>query len=146
MSQKRSLRNVRLTKDFHYRYLGLWVMITVALMLASNTVLFLWIHEHFLGVDNIVSDLHTTYIELKNWVLFGLLVESIAFAIGIVALAKLTAHRIAGPYIQLQKTFDAIRDGKLDARLHFREYDNLDHVAKSFADMMDALSKSKRDV
>lgn len=145
MSQKRSIRNLSLTKDYHYRYLGLWVIITVSLMLSSNIVLFLWLQEHFLGLESIVSDLHTSYIELKNYVIFGLVIESIAFATGIVALAKLTAHRIAGPYIQLQKTFDAIRDGQHDARLHFRKYDNLDHVAKSFNDMMDVLSKSKRD-
>lgn len=141
MKKNRSLRNIHLTKDFHFRYLGLWVAITMGLMVCSNVVLFLWIQEHFMGLRSILSDSHIRYIEFKNYLLMALLLETLIFGVGVLLLAKLTAHRIAGPYIRLHKTFEDVRGGKLETRLQFRDYDGLDHVADSFNAMMESLTR-----
>ncbi|MDA0578266.1 MAG: methyl-accepting chemotaxis protein [Verrucomicrobia bacterium] len=142
---QRSIRNVNLTLQYHYRYLGLWIVLCLAFMLGMHFFVYLWIQDRFAGVESVISDLHVAYIELQNYVVAGLAFATVVASIGIVALAKLTAHRIAGPYIHLQRTFDSIRDGHLEERLHFRDYDKLDHIAKSFNSMMDAVAKTKHD-
>lgn len=141
MQHKRSLRNLRLTKDFHFRYLGLWIIICMTLLVAVNVTLFLWVSAHFSGMRSILSGSHTKFIEFREYIMYALFIEMCIFGIGLVALAKLTAHRIAGPYIRLQRTFDSIREGNSELRLSFRDYDGLDHVAESFNQMMETVSK-----
>lgn len=141
MNHHRKYRNLALTKEFHFRYLGLWAVIAVALMCTNNITLFLWIQEHFASSQSILSPEYQLFDLLKNRLIVALIIETIIFSIGIVALARLTAHRIAGPYIRLRRTFEAIRDGNPDLRLRFRDYDNLDPVAKAFNEMMDAFHK-----
>lgn len=142
-SSKRSLSNLKLTSEFHFKYLGLWVVITLALMVSNNIVLFLWIQEHFLEALSALSPMHVRFIEMKNTIVTALVVETILFGVGVIFLAKLTAHRIAGPYIRLQKTFDAVRSGNAKARLKFRDYDSLEFLAEAFNGMMDDVSTGK---
>lgn len=56
-----------------------------------------------------------------------------------VALGVLTAHRVAGPHINLQRTFETIAEGDFDRRLKFRTEDKLDEVEGAFNTMMDTL-------
>ncbi len=60
---------------------------------------------------------------------------------GLAGLAYVTARRVAGPYEALKRTFDKIKNGDLDERLHFRSHDGLEQLAASFNDMMDGLPK-----
>jgi len=143
MQSNRSIRNVGLTRDYHFRYLGLWAAVAMSLVVCCNVVLFLWIQEHFMGIGDILSDGHIRVVEFQNYLVGALIIETLVFGIGIVALAKLTAHRIAGPYLRLRRTFELVRDGKLDTRLSFRDYDHLDDVAKTFNEMLDALINRK---
>ena len=38
---------MKLTRKYHFRYMGLWIMITVCLLLILNIVLYLYIHERW---------------------------------------------------------------------------------------------------
>ena len=60
---------------------------------------------------------------------------------GMLTLAMLTAHRIAGPYIALKQTFKAIKEGDLDCRLSFRGYDQLSEVEDAFNQLMNDLQR-----
>ena len=44
----------------------------------------------------------------------------------------MTGHRIAGPYIRLNAAFDELRNGNLDYRVKFRDYDHLEEVEEAF--------------
>lgn len=141
MKHNRSLRNVLLTRKFHLTFFGLWIVIALLLVVFANLFLYLWIQEYFQGYHSVISESQALYIRFRSVLVQALAVEALLLAVGIFALARLTAHRIAGPYIRMRQVFDAIREGKHDARLTFREYDQLDDVASSFNAMMDALTK-----
>jgi len=74
----------------------------------------------------------------EGWIILMTIV-TIIFVTAIAALAIVTAHRIAGPFIKLNHTFQEIRDGDRSARLKFRSEDQLDDLATMFNEMMQAL-------
>ena len=65
--------------------------------------------------------------------------------VGVVALAKFTSHRIAGPFIRLRRAFNEVRDGDLDHLLKFRKYDRLTMLEDSFNGMMESLRERIRN-
>jgi len=140
-ASKRSIRNLRLTREYHFRYLGLWIMVTIALITSCNLILYLWLQERFSGLDSITSPGYSLLLEFRHHLAGILVIETLIFAVGIVALGKMTAHRIAGPYLRMKRTFEAVRDGDETLRLKFRDYDHLDEVAQSFNEMLDAVRK-----
>jgi len=137
--QHRSLASVKLTKRFHWSYMGLWVLIGVSLLIAVNILLILQLDQKFGQGDSLFSAYHAQYASLRGKLLIAIIVETALFSVGFVVLAILTSHRIAGPYIRLHQTFEAIRNGDTDIRLKFREYDKLEHLQDSFNGMMDTL-------
>lgn len=121
--------------------MGLWVLITLALVIVMNLVLYLFIEERWGGIASLDSAYHQQYIALRQTFVVVLCVETLLFAVGIIGLAMFTAHRIAGPYIRLERVFDAVRDGNLDQKLRFRKSDHLGRLEQHFDDMMAAIRK-----
>jgi methyl-accepting chemotaxis protein len=136
---KRQLRNVRLTRKFHFLYFGLWILITLCLLVISNVFLYLFMQER-------TGDIHTSdvaalqdYLRMRAIFIGVLVTEGLVFAVGIVGLAILTAHRIAGPYIRLKSACREVEGGNLDYVLRFREYDRLDDLEEAFNAMLAAV-------
>lgn len=138
-ASQRRISNVRLTRKFHYRYLGLWVVLGIALVLSLNVVLYLFAEERWGALYAVDATMHEQFVAARHTIAWALGLETLLFALGIITLAKFTAHRIAGPYIRLGRAFDAVRDGELDHRLVFRRYDRLEDLERKFADMMAAV-------
>lgn len=135
----RRLSNVKLTRKHHYSFMGLWIVVTSVMILTLNLVMYLYAEERWGGLFSWDSSFHEVYISNRVTFVTALGIEALLFIIGLVALAKFTAHRIAGPYIGMRKTFAAIRNGNMDTRMRFRNYDKLDEMADEFNEMMDAI-------
>ena len=142
----RKLSNVVLTRRYHFPYLGLWVLLTVALIITVNTLMYLLMEERWAGLASLSSSYHEEYITFRALFRVSLLIECLLFSLGMVLFARFTAHRIAGPFIRMQKVFQAIEEGNYRQRLKFREYDRLGVVEESFNGMMDVLHRHLRTV
>lgn len=138
-SSNRQLSNVKLTGKFHFRYLGLWVLITIVLVVVANLLLFLLAEQHWQELYTLDTGFHEEYETQRQMMAMALGVGALLFSAAFVALAKITAHRIAGPYIKLQHVFESVRDGNMDQKLSFRQYDHLEELAASFNEMMVAI-------
>jgi methyl-accepting chemotaxis protein len=134
---KRRLSNMTLTSRHHFRYLGLWVVIAIALTVVAALLLFLLAEEHWSDLYTLDTTFFEEYMLQRRSMAIALGFGTLMLSAAVVALAKITAHRIAGPYIKLQRVFEAVRDGNLDQELRFRKYDHLDDVAAAFNEMMD---------
>jgi nitrogen fixation/metabolism regulation signal transduction histidine kinase len=132
----RKLSNVKLTKEFHFRYLGLWVLISIGLVVVANLLLFLLAEQHWKDLYAQDTQFLAEYMMQRQMMAAALGVGALLFSAALVALAKTTAHRIAGPYVKLQRVFESVRDGNLDQELSFRKYDHLDELAAAFNEMM----------
>jgi methyl-accepting chemotaxis protein len=138
-ASKRRLSNVKLTRKYHYRYLGLWVTMTAALVVILNVVLYAFIRDRIGDIGALGGGLATEGALFQRVVAAVIAVETVLFIAGIVMLAKLTAHRIAGPYIRLKQAFAEVQDGNVDYHLHFRDYDHLEDLEKAFNEMMEQI-------
>lgn len=124
---KRSLKNLRLTKKYHFPYLGMPVFLSLVLLLLNYI---LTLAHFYLNADIRV---HFTTLAVEVTILVALTGGLLIFN------GVLAAHRIAGVHLRLEKLFNEVREGNLDARLHFRKDDRLDDVEQSFNLMMDVL-------
>ena len=75
---------------------------------------------------------------LYRWLVTGLAAESAVTVAALILLARATVRRIGGAFSRLGEAFRAVRDGDLDHRLTFHDYDGLADVAQAFNEMMDA--------
>jgi len=132
----RKLSNVKLTRRFHFRHMGLWILLTTSLVLVVNLLLFLLAEEHWRSLYTLDTRFQDEYTMQRQMMAMALGVATLLFSAAIVALAKITSHRIAGPYIKLQRVFESVRDGNLDQNLSFRKYDHLEELATAFNQMM----------
>ena len=130
---------MKLTSRFHYRFVGLWVLVTSVLVGMVNGLLFLLAEERFGHGYSSESTLVQLYIDNRFAVGGMLLISTALFLVGIALLAKFTSHRVAGPYIRLKNVFKAVRDGNMEQRLKFRDYDQLEDLEAAFDEMMDAV-------
>ena len=139
----RKISNVGQTRKFHYQYMGLWIFLTSVLIVVLNIVVYLLVEERWLGPTAISRDFHQQYVVFRNAILFALGVECCLFIIGIIGLAKFTAHRLAGPFIRLQHVFDSVAAGEIDHKLKFRGYDHLEELESAFESMTKAIKAGK---
>ncbi|MFC1452839.1 HAMP domain-containing protein [Verrucomicrobiota bacterium] len=137
-ASKRTLGNVRLTRKYHFRYMGLWIVMAVCLVVVVNLLLHLFVTERWGGPGAGSGAYQEFDFIRKGWGMIMVL-EIAFFAVAIVGLAVTTAHRIAGPFIRLRNVFDAVRDGNVDTRLKFRTEDGLEELESAFNAMMDSL-------
>ena len=140
MKSKRRLSNVKLTTAYHFRYMGLWVAVCGALLLAANVLLFMLVQIHFQELIESNPDARAHFLSLHRKANVAILAEAVVMLFVIAFMAKFTAHRIAGVFIRLQRTCDTIREGNRAQRLKFRKTDGLEHVEKSFNGMLDTLT------
>lgn len=127
--QRRSLRSLGLTRRYQVLYMGIWLFITLALillnrLLAANALAFADLESMGLDLDlsvvvlNILGvclSLLTTWAAINN------------------------AHQIAGVHIKLEKLFKRIRQGERQVELKFRARDNLPELEAAFAKMLEAI-------
>lgn len=67
------------------------------------------------------------------------LMAAVVLAI-VVAHAFRTAHRVAGPMVQIRRAADLIADGKLDHRITIRKHDYLQAEVDAINEMLDSLA------
>lgn len=138
---ERKLSNVRLTKKYHFLYLGTWVIMTSALLVTINVLLYAVVRQKVAGLDIHESLFREAFRYYHATVLVAMAIEVALLIFAIVTLARFTAHRIAGPYIRLRNVFGEVKDGNMNVRLKFRNTDHLEEVEEAFNDMMDVLRK-----
>jgi hypothetical protein len=134
--QLRKMSNMRLTRKFHFPHMGLWIAACSALVVVLNFLLYIVILQQWrfsVGASSTV-----TAVFAKKLGIF-MSIEAIALCCGIVFMAKATSHRIAGPYVGLQRTCERIRNGERDLRQKFRGYDYLTELEVAFNTMLDEL-------
>ena len=49
--RSRLLRNVNMTRTHHYSHMGLWLVLTIAIMLVLNAIIFIYVEEGSAGAD-----------------------------------------------------------------------------------------------
>jgi HAMP domain-containing protein len=98
-----------------------------------------FILKHSTLTQQLIDD---RYRDLRN---FGLALGLVTLAIMlmIAAWALVMTHRTAGAVYHMQRVMDEIRAGNVGRRVHLREKDHFQDVARSFNAMMDELQKSK---
>lgn len=134
-----------LTRKHHFQYMGMWILITVCLLIMFNTVLYMLLEARWNEMQSLTGSL----VEVGEMAdrlpfLIGAVVVTLLFIGAATFLAMSTAHRIAGPYVRLKNAFRAVRDGNLDLHLEFRGYDRLEDVAEAFNEMLGTI-RAKMD-
>lgn len=119
---------VRFTLPFVFRFLGLWMAVTVLIVLVFSVTSYLLLADR-LAVQG------------REGLALGLLIaQTVVTVLAVAALGIFTTHRLAGPIIALQRAFDDVRQGDLDRRLRFRQADDhLRGVETAFNEMVDTL-------
>src|SRR4051794_40231818 len=123
----RSIRGsaVKLTYPYVLRYLGLWLVVTILVVLGFS------ITSYLLLADRLVGG------ELRRFAVI-LFPQAVGVILAILALALFTTHRLAGPFIALQRACEDIRAGDLTRRLHFRRADaHLVEIEEAFNGMVE---------
>jgi len=136
---QRSLRSMKLTRKHHFQYMGLWIILTLCLLVLLNVIAFLLLEERWKGMSELSGGLMQVDMSCRLPFLIAMAVETLAFAGAITFLAKVTAHRIAGPYVRLVRTFEEVKNGNFDLKLRFRGYDRQEAVEQAFNEMMAAV-------
>ena len=125
--------------------MAILVAITVSLIVVLNLMFYLLVMQQWgYAADDMLGGSGAGPNRLLRIVLIvSLTLETLGFAVAATYLARLTSHRIAGPYIALQKTCERIRDGETTLRQRFRQYDRLEELQTAFNDMLDTLCPPK---
>ncbi|NQT92658.1 MAG: hypothetical protein HQ559_07850, partial [Lentisphaerae bacterium] len=92
--------------------------------------------DEILSVRALGTIFHEAYVAMRHMFVVALVIEISLFTFAFVCLAKLTAHRIAGPYIRLRQVFESVGKGDFQQSLKFRDYDRLEEVEEAFNAMM----------
>lgn len=145
-SSRRKFSNIKLTEKYHFRYLGTFMIVVIFFVILANVALYLFFEEHhrYVRASVSASDRYALLgsVPAVRKILLALLVaEAVVTIGGIVFLAKLTAHRIAGVFIRMRDVFDEVRAGDLRQRLKFRSCDHLDDLETAFNAMMDEIER-----
>lgn len=129
--QRRSFKNVVLTKKYHVPYMGTSIFISMSLLLILYGLIMYRFAELYRAGDNVPIQV----IGIGGTLIAGLI------GVGIIVVNVLAAHRIAGVHIKLRNVCSQITDGDFSARLRFRKGDQLEEVEESFNTMMDVLEE-----
>ena len=125
----RSIRGsgVKLTLPLVFRFLGLWLVVTVIVVLVFGVTCYLLLSDrpHSGGQGGFA---------------LVLAAQTLCVILAIVILAIFTTHRLAGPLIALRRAFDDVQAGDLERRLRFRRTDpHLLDLEEAFNRMMDTV-------
>lgn len=118
---------VKLTIPYVLRYLGLWLVVTLLVVLGFSITSYLVLADRMAG-----AELHRFAVVLWS--------QAILVILAILALALFTTHRLAGPFIAVKRACEDVKAGDLTRRLHFRRADgHLLDVEGAFNEMMESL-------
>ncbi len=137
--KQRKFSNIKLTEKHHFHQMGLWIMITVPLVILLNYLLFAFFMLKFGNASGTAG----ISPEFQLRVAAGLLVEMLIICIALLMMAKTTSHRISGVFISMKNTFDKVASGNLKTRQHFRDYDKLEDLEASINTMLDTICEGK---
>lgn len=132
----RTLSNAKLTRRFHVRFMGLWVLLTICLVFTFNAVLYLYVVERWGYEPGMGSLQYEEYQDVVQTLVLLMCVEMALFVVAIIGLAVFTAHRIGGLLLHLECACKAVLEGHLDYRLHLRDYDHLEDLELIFNQMV----------
>jgi hypothetical protein len=120
---------VRHTLSFVLPFSGLWLVVTIAVMVMFGVTCY-WVAASSPLLDDAA----------RGRLGLVLALQTIFLIAAVVALAVFTTHRLAGPYVALIRAFDAVKSGDLKRPLRFRSSDvHLREVEISFDAMTEAL-------
>lgn len=128
-SNRRSLKNLTLTRKYHWNYVGWWVTLNCVLVVIAEVLTVLLLLSD--GAD--VLPFPVEFLLPVS----GLL--TILVMVGLVFLGAVSAHRIAGVHVKLTRVLNTSADGDLNAELRFRVQDRLTGVEEAHARMMQSL-------
>jgi HAMP domain-containing protein len=118
---------VRFTLPYLFRFSGLWLLVT------SLAMVLFGIACYFMASPGLEP-------EARRRLAVVLILQTLFVIAAAIGLAVFTTHRLAGPYVALQRACDQIRNGELDRPLRFRSTDvHLRELEKSFNEMRGAL-------
>ncbi len=121
---------VRFTLPYVFKFLGLWIVVTILAVLVFGVSSYLLLTQRVLGPDQ------------RDLAMVILLAQTIVALAGIAILAVFTTHRLAGPMIALRRAFEDVKDGDLERELRFRRADShLLELEAAFNEMMGSLRK-----
>ncbi len=144
---KRKVSNLLINPKFQKKYV-FWMSSTGIILTCINaTIIYFFTKENY---EFLVEMLEMTddaknqmYQELYQ--IIGLLgISSLVFMIIVSIWGIILSHRVAGPLHKLKMSIDNITNGKTDTRVFFRKNDHFQDLAASFNDMMDELTKNKK--
>ena len=116
---------VKLTLPLVFRFLGLWLVVTIIMVLVFSVTCFLLLSNRPHGGGSLVV---------------ALAAQTVGVIVAILILAVFTTHRLAGPLIALRRTFDDVQAGDLERRLSFRRTDpHLLDLEGAFNRMMESV-------
>ena len=142
---QRKLSNISVTREFHFQHMGLWIVLTMCFVVLLNVLLYLLLQERWARLSAPEGVGGAGFETIRGALLTAQAIQIILMGVGVVALAKFTSHRIAGPFIRLRRAFNEVRDGDLDHLLKFRKYDRLTMLEDSFNGMMESLRERIRN-
>jgi len=119
--------------------MGLWIVLAICLVIVFNLCFHLFIQERWSRLTESDMAFDENYGFIRQSLLIAQGIEIVLFCVAIVALAVVTSHRIAGPYIRLKSAFTDVRDGNMGHFLKFRSYDHLEKLETSFNEMMETV-------
>lgn len=131
-SERRAKDNVLTTARFHGRYLALWTLSAVVPIMALNCLLIHAIHLLWS-----ISPPDEASIWTPRSVALAAVLEVVIILMMLFLIYLVTAHRIAGPFLNIKRTLDRLNSGDMSARLRFRESDGLNDIATAFNAMLD---------
>lgn len=143
MSNKRNLLNVRLTRKFHFRHLGLWVVMEMWLVLLVNVLLYFALMHQWGYAGELATKAPLEIASFRRMLIAILSVETVLFWVAIIGLAQSTSHRLSGALLALTTTCQRVAQGEGAARQQFRDYDQLEDLAKSFNSMLDEIARGR---
>lgn len=129
---RRSLKNLSLTKQYFSQYYGFSTLISQVLLINCFVL--------------VLSIFYCNASSQEQFTALVLGTTAVTAVLGLLLAGShvLKAHKIAGVHLRMEKLFDRIREGDLEARLQLREDDHLDSLENSFNLMMDYLNQRVR--
>ena len=118
---------VRFTLPYMFRFSGLWLLVTTLAMVLFGVACY------FVASPGLTE-------ESRSHLAIVLALQTVFVIAAVFALAVFTTHRLAGPYVALQRALNEIGKGNLDQPLRFRGTDiHLRELEASFNAMRAAL-------
>lgn len=127
--KKYKRRNYLIDKSFQMRYVGMIVILMVAVSVGTGWVMYSTTWTMLLDRLKGVTELDKLIIELNKAVLIRtslLIVASVCLA---AVLTVFIVHRVAGPLFRVKRVMHQIANGMVPQRVKFREGDELQDVA-----------------